>query len=422
MGGRDTRYVPLALLGGIFCIVAVLTRRWLVLAHPGLSVGVGLTDVCAEGFCGSMGQGNVDPVVIAYLTWGNATRYITFGLAGATFLSLFFPSSGRRPVGFILPVLWLLLGAAGIIAVRLFPGTGQFSPSWSFFAFTLGVLLSIFGTIPWKAPEDETPRMKKRRTVMPSGPQRLPGSQFGASPQRMPTAPTPSVATGQSGSFGVPVPLGSRAVDGELSVELDLEDLSVEALPEARPGEPIIMRNDQWVAGESLAAKEAAEVQEMELPQDPVVSPSEARLREIPFGLKELKLVAAGVVATLPNGTVRQLRWSGVLAVTVRRMPQTEGGYDELFVDLIRNYRDGLLPPPLRVVLGLTTVNFDALPYGRTSEAAENARRLVQFLSAKNPNTQLDRATQAFIDGSVDPLQFDDLDSWHSYNDRYSIY
>ena len=131
------------------------------------------------------------------------------------------------------------------------------------------------------------------------------------------------------------------------------------------------------------------------------------------FVVAEGAVTDSGLALRFDRGQPRQLRWSDVVQVCVRRMPPDPPYEKTAFLDLV--LADGT---PARL-LPTTRLDLTALPGELAPNTKENWRRLVAHLRERNPSVAIEPESADFVAGGRDPVMFPAWKKFVEWDRRY---
>jgi hypothetical protein len=134
------------------------------------------------------------------------------------------------------------------------------------------------------------------------------------------------------------------------------------------------------------------------------------------FLAHKVQIHEAGLTATMREGQVHEVPWSGVGRVVARQLPPDPPWEAGLLMDLVA-YIDGRWQP-LRLFT-TTLVNFAALGGPASASRLENLRRLAGHVRARNAGVALDEATLAFVDAGKAPARLSSTNALAEYDAVY---
>jgi hypothetical protein len=127
--------------------------------------------------------------------------------------------------------------------------------------------------------------------------------------------------------------------------------------------------------------------------------PAQVRLRgHLSYALTTAAFSGAGVTANREDGFATLVRWSDVVGIVARRLPEVAPYDGAPFVDVVSTAGATLRLLPWTEITG----------HEVTGDATERMRSLVRVLSAQCRSAQLDAATKAFLEGTGKPAQLPD--------------
>jgi hypothetical protein len=136
------------------------------------------------------------------------------------------------------------------------------------------------------------------------------------------------------------------------------------------------------------------------------------------FIAHKVEIRPESLVATMPNGEIRDVSYADVARIVTRQLPPDPPWDGAFFIDIVPHPDASGGRDPVRI-FPTTTVNYAAVPGGSSPSRLDNTRRLTAFLRDKCPAAAIDDATAEFIRGPKVPLRFVNMTQFLEYDTAY---